>query len=144
MRVIFCWPPACRSAASNCWSTTWCHGAAPASRSRFDGAMVGRERELERLRAAMVEAVEGSSCQLFTVLGAAGVGKSRLAHAFLGGLENVRVVHGTCLSYGEGITYWPVLEVLKQLLGLVAGQRADRRGLRRGGWRRRAGETSSS
>ena len=97
--------------------------AAPPSRSSFDGAMVGRERELERLRAAMAEAVESRSCQLFTVLGAAGVGKSRLAHAFLSGLEDVRVVRGTCLSYGDGITYWPVVEVLKQLLGSDAEAR---------------------
>ena len=87
------------------------------SRSRYDGVMVGRERELERLNAAMVEAMERRSCQLFTVLGAAGVGKSRLSHAFLAGLRDARVVRGTCLSYGEGITYWPVVEVLKQLLG---------------------------
>ena len=71
----------------------------------------------------MDEAVESRSCQLFTVLGAAGVGKSRLAHAFLSGLEDVRVVRGTCLSYGEGITYWPVVEVLKQLLGFDAAAR---------------------
>ena len=57
------------------------------------------------------------SCQLFTVLGAAGVGKSRLSYEFLDGLADVTVVRGTCLSYGEGITYWPVVEILKQLLG---------------------------
>ena len=84
---------------------------------RLGGAMVGRERELGRLQAAMAQAVADGSCQLFTVLGAAGVGKSRLAHEFLDGLDVATVVRGTCLSYGEGITYWPVVEVLKQLLG---------------------------
>ena len=84
---------------------------------RLAGAMVGRERELGRLQAAMAQAVADGSCQLFTVLGAAGVGKSRLAYAFLDGLGDATVVRGTCLSYGEGITYWPVVEVLKQLLG---------------------------
>ena len=98
-------------------------------RRHLDGAMVGRERELARLRAAMSQAVEDRSCQLFTVLGAAGVGKSRLARAFLGGLDGVRVVHGTCLSYGEGITYWPVVEVLKQLLGGEPEQRLADLGL---------------
>ncbi|MGH3002422.1 MAG: adenylate/guanylate cyclase domain-containing protein [Gaiellaceae bacterium] len=68
-------------------------------------AMVGRTRELERLRAAMAQAVTDGSCQLFTVLGAAGVGKSRLSHEFLDGLGQATVVSGTCLSYGEGITY---------------------------------------
>ena len=86
---------------------------------RRAGVMVGRERELGRLQAAMAQAVVDGSCQLFTVLGAAGVGKSRLAHEFLDGLEGATVVRGCCLSYGEGITYWPVVEVLKQLLGDV-------------------------
>src|SRR4029077_12654931 len=79
--------------------------------------MVGRTRELERLRAAMEQAVTDGSCQLFTVLGAAGVGKQRLSYEFLDGLDEATVVRGTCLSYGEGITYWPVVEILKQLLG---------------------------
>ena len=87
------------------------------------GAMVGRERELGRLRAAMAQAVVDGSCQLFTVLGTAGVGKSRLAYEFLAGLEDTTVVRGTCLSYGEGITYWPVVEVLKQLLGAAPDER---------------------
>ncbi len=88
----------------------------PPSRGRR-GVMVGRQRELGRLRAALAQALEDGSCQLFTVLGAAGVGKSRLAYEFLDGLDGARVVRGTCLPYGEGITYWPVVEVLKQLLG---------------------------
>src|SRR5215813_12761421 len=73
--------------------------AAPPAR-RAGTAMVGRGRELERLRAAMAQAVTDSSCQLFTVLGAAGVGKSRLSHEFLDGLDGATVVRGTCLSYG--------------------------------------------
>jgi class 3 adenylate cyclase/predicted ATPase len=96
---------------------------------RVAGAMVGRERELGRLQAAMAQAVADCSCQLFTVLGAAGVGKSRLAYAFLDGLESATVVRGTCLSYGEGITYWPVVEVLKQLLGAESEQRLAELGL---------------
>jgi len=51
--------------------------------SRPGSAMVGRTRELERLRAAMAQAVTDGSCQLFTLLGSAGVGKSRLSHEFL-------------------------------------------------------------
>ena len=93
------------------------------------GTMVGRDRELARLRAAMAQAVADGSCQLFTVLGAAGVGKSRLAHEFLSGLDDATVVRGTCLSYGEGITYWPVVEVLKQLLGAEPAERLVEFGL---------------
>ncbi|MGZ4386094.1 MAG: AAA family ATPase, partial [Gaiellaceae bacterium] len=81
---------------------------------RHDVAMVGRERELQALRDAFARAEVNRSCQLFTVLGAAGVGKSRLAYEFLNDLD-ARVVRGRCLSYGEGITYWPVVEALKQL-----------------------------
>ncbi len=103
--------------------------AAAAPARRPGTAMVGRERELERLRAAMAQAVTDGSCQLFTVLGAAGVGKSRLSAEFLGSLEGVNVVRGTCLSYGEGITYWPVVEILKQLLRPDPGDRLAELGL---------------
>ncbi|MDX6511820.1 MAG: hypothetical protein QOE36_1324, partial [Gaiellaceae bacterium] len=89
----------------------------PAMARRLDASMVGRERELDRLQDAFSQALRDRSCQLFTLLGAAGVGKSRLAHAFLAGLEDATVVRSRCLSYGEGITYWPVVGVLEQLLG---------------------------
>ena len=59
-------------------------------------------------------AVADRTCHLVTILGAAGVGKSRLAAEFLGRAET-NVARGRCLSYGEGITYWPVVEVLDQL-----------------------------
>ena len=90
---------------------------------RFATPMVGRETELRRLRDAFQQAVHDRSCQLFTVLGSAGVGKSRLAAEFLGGLDG-RVVRGRCLSYGDGITYWPVVEILKQLGTLPEGDAA--------------------
>ncbi len=93
------------------------------------GTMVGRERELARLQAAMAQATADHSCQLFTVLGAAGVGKSRLAYEFLDGIGSATVVRGTCLSYGEGITYWPVVEILKQLLGARPDERLAELGL---------------
>ena len=89
----------------------------------FATPMVGRERELRRLRDAFAQAVHDRSCQLFTVLGAAGVGKSRLATEFLAGVE-ARVVRGRCLSYGEGITYWPVVEIVRQLDTLPDGDAA--------------------
>ncbi|HEY5519337.1 MAG TPA: adenylate/guanylate cyclase domain-containing protein [Candidatus Limnocylindrales bacterium] len=82
---------------------------------RDEAAMVGRVTELRRLRDAYNQATLDQSCQLFTVLGNAGVGKSRLIHEFLDGLDDATVVTGTCLSYGEGITYWPVIDVVRQL-----------------------------
>jgi class 3 adenylate cyclase/tetratricopeptide (TPR) repeat protein len=89
---------------------------APVGARRAIAPMVGRERELDRLHDAFSQALRDRSCQLFTLLGAAGVGKSRLAHEFLTALEDATVVRGRCLSYGEGITYWPVAGILKQLL----------------------------
>ena len=90
---------------------------------RFATPMVGRNTELRRLRDAFQQAVHDRSSQLFTVLGSAGVGKSRLAAEFLAGLD-ARVVRGRCLSYGEGITYWPIVEILKQLGTLPEGDPA--------------------
>jgi class 3 adenylate cyclase/tetratricopeptide (TPR) repeat protein len=92
----------------------WVHGEEGFVR-HLEAPMVGRERELDRLRDSFDQAIRDGSCQLFTLLGAAGVGKSRLAAEFLASLADTLVVRGRCLPYGEGITYWPVVEVLKQL-----------------------------
>src|SRR5262245_27907290 len=77
---------------------------------RLDAPMVGRETELRRLRDAFEQTVRDRSCQLFTILGAAGVGKSRLVSEFASSLDATLVVRGRCLPYGKGITYWPVVE----------------------------------
>ncbi len=58
---------------------------------------------------------DGLSCRLVTVVGDAGVGKSRLVFEFLGGLSDASVLRGRCLPYGDGITYWPVAEIVRQL-----------------------------
>ncbi len=86
----------------------------PAPERRHDASFVGRERELALLREAWGRVREEQSCELVTVVGEAGVGKSRLVAEALAGVE-AAIVRGRCLPYGEGITYWPVVEVLKQL-----------------------------
>lgn len=87
---------------------------------RLYSPMVGRERQLAQLRQAFEAAVEDSACQLFTLLGSAGVGKSRLVEELISGLgEGAEVLHGRCLPYGEGITYYPVVEAIKQAAGLA-------------------------
>ena len=91
------------------------HDEAPAFERRLDAPLVGRARELRRLQEAFAQAVDDRSCQLFTILGVAGVGKSRLTAEFIDSLDGATVVRGRCLPYGEGITYWPVIELLKQL-----------------------------
>jgi class 3 adenylate cyclase/tetratricopeptide (TPR) repeat protein len=84
-------------------------------------AMVGRDRELDDLRRAFARAAEDRTCVLFTVLGAAGEGKSRLVEEFLGDVEgSAGVVTGRCLPYGEGITYWPAAEAIRAALGVRA------------------------
>jgi class 3 adenylate cyclase len=89
-------------------------------RARAAVPLVGRHSELRLLGDAFAHIVRERSCGLFTVLGTAGVGKSRLAAEFLGGVD-AQVVTGRCLPYGEGITYWPVVSMVKQLLDAKRG-----------------------
>ena len=87
--------------------------AAPGVARHLDVPLVGRERELRRLRDAWDRTVEDCGCHLFTLLGAAGVGKSRLVAELLAGVgDGATVLRGRCLHYGEGITFWPLVEAL--------------------------------
>jgi class 3 adenylate cyclase len=88
-----------------------------AAARRSGSTFVGRADELELLGRAVSRAERERTCVMFTLLGTAGVGKSRLVEELLASLDGARVVRGRCLSYGEGITYYPVVEVLLQLLG---------------------------
>jgi len=90
----------------------------PAISRRLDIPLVGRDHELERLRNAYDRAVAERECALFTLLGPAGIGKSRLACELFDKLaEEATVLVGGCLAYGEGITFWPLNEVLRELGG---------------------------
>jgi class 3 adenylate cyclase/tetratricopeptide (TPR) repeat protein len=75
---------------------------------------VGREREFAVVREAWERASRQRRCELVTVIGDAGVGKSRLAAELTASID-ATTVRGRCPPYGEGITYWPLVEVLKQL-----------------------------
>ncbi len=77
-------------------------------------AFVGRRREVALIREAWERVRAGQRCELVTIVGDAGIGKSRLAAEVLVSF-GATVVRGRCLPYGEGITYWPVVEVLRQL-----------------------------
>src|SRR5206468_528982 len=71
-------------------------------RRRLDAPMVERERELAALMHAFERVSTSSSSQLFTILGAAGVGKSRLVAEFLAVVrDRAHVLRGRCLPYGE-------------------------------------------
>ena len=81
-----------------------------------DTPYVGRRNELERLRGVLDRAVQKRRAALVTVIGEAGVGKSRLAREFARSVEPAaRVVTGHCPPYGDGITFWPLREILQQL-----------------------------
>jgi tetratricopeptide (TPR) repeat protein len=88
-------------------------------RRAFTSPIVGRVRELEDLQRAFERSVQDRTCLLFTVLGAAGAGKSRLVDEFLSRAgESAQVLVGQCLPYGEGITYWPVAQALRAVLDI--------------------------
>jgi DNA-binding SARP family transcriptional activator len=91
---------------------------APAFTRRLDAPMVGRESELAQLRRAFEQAVRDQTAYLFTVLGPAGIGKSRLANELRSSLaDEAAVLSGRCLPYGTGITFWPLAEVVGQVAG---------------------------
>src|SRR5439155_11866780 len=93
---------------------------------RFDSPLVGRTAELAAIREAFERAAGDSACQLVTVIGHAGVGKSRLTHEVVTSLEGrARVLRGRCLPYGEGITFWPVAEVIQQAAELEGVTSSD-------------------
>ena len=78
---------------------------------------VGRQAALDELRALLAQTREERLCRLGTVVGPAGIGKSRLARELVAGTEDAVVAVGRCLSYGEGITYHALVEIVKQLVG---------------------------
>ncbi len=87
---------------------------------RHDTPLVGRERELRMLGEAYDRVVSDAGCHLFTLLGPAGVGKSRLVHEFLGTVRGeAQVLRARCLPYGEGITYWPITELVQATAGIA-------------------------
>ena len=88
--------------------------ASPAFERRLDAPLVGRKRELAALRRGLKRATDSSSVSVAVVSGPPGVGKSRLAAELARRARNVAVLWGRCLSYGDGITYWPLREVVQQ------------------------------
>jgi class 3 adenylate cyclase/tetratricopeptide (TPR) repeat protein len=88
-------------------------------RRRLNVVLVDRQEELAQLVAAFDRATT-SGCQMVTVIGDAGIGKTRLANELVARLQDrARVLSGRCLSYGEGITFWPVVEVLREAAGIA-------------------------
>jgi predicted ATPase/class 3 adenylate cyclase len=90
--------------------------------------LVGRDRELRLLLDTFARTAEDRRPHLFTLVGSAGVGKSRLVSEALSALASsgARVVRGRCLPYGRGITYWPLIEILRQDTGIAVSDERDR------------------
>ncbi len=80
---------------------------------------VGRGGELELLENTLARTIRDRRPQVFTVYGEPGVGKSRLAREFLAGVEGATILQGRALPYGEGITYWPLAEMVKAAAGIT-------------------------
>lgn len=92
----------------------------------LDAPLVGRDRETRALEDALERTLASGRSHLVTVLGPAGAGKSRLVAEFLDRVgERATVVGGRCVSYGEGITYWPVVQVLREALHLTGAESVE-------------------
>ena len=110
------------------WRLTSLEGVSHRRARPQEAPLVGRQRPLRMLEEAFSAAVDERVCHLFTILGVAGVGKSRLVEEFVGGVgDEAAVAIGRCLAYGSGITYWPVAEALRNGLGAAGpgGNAAD-------------------
>jgi len=92
--------------------------AAPGVERRLDSPLVGREHELRMLESAHARAIAERSPQLVTLVGPAGVGKSRLAGELVSRVAaEATVLRGRCLSYGDDITFWPIVSLLRAAVG---------------------------
>ena len=88
---------------------------APAFARRLDAPLVGRAQELERLQAAYADVRDSGRCRVVTLVGEAGIGKTRLMRELLLPIRaEARVLVGRCASYGEGATYLPIAEAVRQ------------------------------
>jgi tetratricopeptide (TPR) repeat protein len=88
--------------------------AVPTERPIGTAPLVGREEELRELQEVWARVRREERPALAVLLGAPGIGKSRLLGEFLGREAGTgTVLRGRCLPYGEGITYWPVIEMIR-------------------------------
>ncbi len=93
---------------------------------RQDAPMVGREREMAQLNGMLAESMRERGARMATLVGDAGVGKTRLTKEFLDSVKSrARVIRGRCLPYGDGITFWPIVEVVREAANIREGDPPD-------------------
>jgi class 3 adenylate cyclase/tetratricopeptide (TPR) repeat protein len=86
---------------------------------RLDAPIVGREEELATLDDLFQQCLP-AACRLVSIVAPAGLGKSRLVREFIQRIRGrARVTRGHCLPYGEGVTYWPIAELVQDLAGFA-------------------------
>ena len=107
-----------KSAPVEAWRVLEAIAGADSFARRWDTPLVGRTDELTLLRDELTASADARECRLVTVIGTAGVGKTRLVSeliAEVGG--HATVAAGRCLPYGDGITFWPLTELIRRLGG---------------------------
>ncbi len=96
-----------------------CVGAGGRPLGSLAAPFVGREAELDLLHNTLERTIRDRRPYVFTIYGEPGVGKSRLVREFLAGAEGVTILSGRALPYGEGVTYWPIAEMVKSAAGIT-------------------------
>src|SRR5436190_2448370 len=99
-------------------------------RAGLEPPFAGRERELEHIVSAWEASAAEGQARLVSIVGEAGMGKSRLLWEFskyIDGLERTVLWHtGRCLSYGEGVAYWALAEMVRARIGVVEEEGPER------------------
>ena len=97
------------------------------SGTTLEGRFVGRDSEIGLLRLLYARSAAEGRANLVTIVGPPGIGKSRLSREVARSLvaEGARVVRGRCLPYGDGLTYWPLAEILKADAGILDSDPLD-------------------
>jgi class 3 adenylate cyclase/tetratricopeptide (TPR) repeat protein len=107
-----------KSAPVEAWRVLGAVAGADSFARRWDTPLVGRASELAVLRDELTASADGGGCRLVTVTGAAGVGKTRLVSELVAEIgPHATVAAGRCLPYGDGITFWPLTELIQRLGG---------------------------
>ncbi|HEU5214255.1 MAG TPA: adenylate/guanylate cyclase domain-containing protein [Gaiellaceae bacterium] len=107
-----------KSAPVEAWRVSGAIAGAESFARRSDIPLVGRTSELGVLRDELTASADSGECRLVTVIGTAGVGKTRLVSELVAEVgEHATVASGRCLPYGDGITFWPLTELVRRLGG---------------------------